>query len=509
MTESFRYSPRPNRAHEIMWRPWGRAAFDEAAESDRPVLLNLAAPWCRACQEMDETTFSDERVIEVVNREVVAVRVDGDRSPHVQDRYIAGGWPTNALLAPTGEVFWSATFVDGPELQRVVNGVVAAWRERRQELELELERRRKAMDAARSRRPTIGIVRREVSDTVLLMAQELFDARHGGFGDAPKFIHAEAIELLLTQAERQRNPDGAAMVERTLDGILAGEIEDAVDGGFFHYALNADWTGPQVEKLLGINARVLSAFALAAERSGRPDWREAAERTVGWVESTLGRDGLWAGSQYADPEYFSAPTAARQRLPPPPVDDTVYAATCGMWVTALADAGRRLGRPEWVERASGGLDALVETMAAPGDHLFHYRSPDGAAVCGLLIDLLHVARAAHAVAIAANREDALAHARRLVATMATSLWDEAGGFTDHRHSPDSLGALRFRDRPFEENALAARLLLALARRTGERSYRAMAERILAFLSPLAGRYAVEGATFASAVEEFFQLRQRA
>jgi uncharacterized protein len=506
MTESFRFSPRPNRAGEITWRPWGREAFDEAARSDRPVLLNLTASWCRACQEMDETTLSDAGVIAALNRDVVAVRVDGDRSPHVQDRYIAGGWPTNALLAPTGEVFWSGTYVDGPELLRVVQGVVAAWRDRRGELEQEILRRRKAMEAARSRRPTVGIVRREAADDVLTGAQELFDARNGGFGTAPKFIHAEAVELLLTQAERHGNPDWAAMAERTLDGMLAGELEDRAGGGFFHYALDADWTRPQVEKLLSVNARVLSAFAFAAGRTDREDWRAAVERTVLWVESTLGRDGLWAGSQYADPAYFAADAAERAGMLPPLVDDTIYAASSAMWIAALADAGRRLGRADWVERASSGLDTLLETMAAPDDSLIHYTAPGTTSVRGLLVDLVHGARAGLAVAMAADRDDALDHARRLVATLETTLWNDGGGFTDHRQSPDSLGALRFRDTPFEENAIAARLLLAMARRTGERSYRAMAERILALLSPLAGRYAVEGATFACGVEEFFELR---
>jgi uncharacterized protein len=506
MTEPFRFSPRPNRAHEIHWRPWSREAFDEAARSDRLILLNLGTVWCRACQEMDETTFSDDAVIEMLNGDVVAVRVDGDRSPHVQDRYIGAGWPTNALLAPTGEVFWTGTLVDGRELRRVVNGVVEAWRDRREELEVEIQRRRRAMEAARSRRPTIGIVRREAADDVLTGAQEQFDPRNGGFGDAPKFVHAEAVELLFAESERQRNPDWAAMAERTLDGMVAGQIEDPVDGGFFHYALNADWTGPQVEKLLAVNARALSAFAIGAERCAREDWLAVAERTVAWVGNTLARDGLWAGSQFADPDYFRAPAAERARMAPPPVDDTIYTAASGMWIASLAEAGRRLGRTDWIEEASSALDNLLSDMAAPGDSLTHYRGAPAGNGTGLLVDLLHGARASLAVALAADRDDALEHARRLVAALEATLWDDGGGFTDHRHDADSVGALRFRDRPFEENSLAARLLLALARRTRDGSYRGMAERILALLSPRAGRYAVEGATFAMAVEEFFELR---
>lgn len=508
MAEHFRFSPRPNRAAEIDWRPWGRAAFDEAESTDRPILLNLTAVWCRSCQELDETTFSDDRVIELINERVVPIRVDADRNPHIEGRYIAGGWPTTAMLAPSGGVFWSGTYVKPHELRRVVDGVLEAWRDRRADLRGELDRRRKAMQAARSRRPAIGIVRREAADDVLTGAQDQFDARNGGFGEAPKFVHAEAIEMLYRQAERLPNPEWAVMAERTLDGMIAGEIEDPVEGGFFHYALQADWTEPQVEKLLPVNARVLYALAYAADHAGRDDWRAAAERTVEWVERTLGRpDGLWSASQYADPEYFAADAQARAELDAPPVDDTLYAHACGMWIASLADAGVRLERSDWVDRASTALDALLVATAAPGDSVAHYVADGAEPPTGLLIDLLHVARACAAVAGAADRPDALEHARRLIGTMQSTLWDEGGGFLDHPPDPDPLGGLEYSDRPFEENALAARLLIDLTRRTSERTYRATAERTLALLSPLAGRYAVEGATFALAVEEFFELRR--
>ena len=507
MPEPFRFSPKENRADEIQWRHWTHAAFEEAERTDRPILLNVTAAWCRSCQEMDETTFSDDRIIQLLNTDVVPIRVDGDRLPHVQDRYISEGWPTNALLAPTGEVFWSGTYVEPAELRRVTRGVLEAWRDRREELTEEIKRRRRAMEAARSRRPSLGLVRREAADDVLMGAQDQFDPRNGGFGEAPKFVHAEAVELLLTQAERVGNPDWAAMAERTLDGMLAGEIEDLVDGGFFHYALAADWTRPQVEKLLEVNARALSAFAFSAARLDRQDLRDAAERTVSWVDRTLATDGLWAGSQFADPDYFQADADGRGELDPPPVEDTVYTHSAAMWIAALADAGQQLDRDDWVAQASAALDTLLEEMEAPDDSLVHYRAADAEPPAGLLVDLLHGARAAVAVAEAAEREDALEHARRLVSTMESTLWDDAGGFVDHVQDNDPLGALRFRDRPFEENALAARLLLRLDRATGDRSYRAMAETTLALLSPLAGRYAVEGATFAAAVEEFFESRQ--
>ncbi len=505
MVEPFRFSPREHRAADIQWRHWTSEAFDEAIESERPILLHLTTAWCRACHETDEGTFSDEDVIELVNENLVPIRVDADRMPHVQDRYIAGGWPTTALLAPTGEVFWSDAAVGTRDLRRMVDGVLEAWRDRREPLLREIEQRRKAMESARSQRPAQRMVRREAADDVLAGAQDQFDPRNGGFGDEPKFIHAEGVELLFDQGRSLPNPDWMAMAERTLDGMMAGEIEDRTDGGFFHYALRADWTAPQVEKLLSVNARAMSAFVAGLRHAPhRTDWGEAVTRTVAWVEGTLGRDGLWAGSQAADPGYYADSVRDQD---PPPVDDTVYTDSAAMWIAALVDAGRALGRDDWIHRAADGLDTLLDRMAAPDDSLVHYHAAEATPPAGLLVDLLHGARAAFAVAAATDRDVPLDHARRLVGTMKNTLWDERGGFRDTPPTVEPLGALRYRERPFQENALAARLHIELARHTDNASCRAMAERILGYLSPTAGRYAVEGATFAMAVEEFFEMRR--
>lgn len=506
MTDKFRFTLQSNGAAEIHWRAWGAAAFEEAARTDRPVLLNLTAVWCQWCRRMDETVYSDPELIELINSELIPVRVDADRYPHVQDRYIAGGWPTNAFLTPGGEVLWVGTYIPPEQFRAVAKGVLVAWRERRPELEAEIERRRKAMEAARSRRPAVGLVRRMAADDVLTVMQEAFDARNGGFGGAPKFPHPDAIELLLVQAERLSNPDWREMAFRTLDGMLAGELWDEPEGGFFRYALEADWTAPRREKLLDVNAGLLRAYALGAHLTGREDWRRVVERTVAWGEAVLRQpSGLWGGSQAADDEYFTLDAGERARRPAPYVDPTVYTNANAHWIRALAEAGGRLGRDDWVKRASIAFDTLVAVAKGPGGLLYHCIEPDGElSVPGLLADTLETARAGLAVFQATGRADVLARVRELAAALEEYLWAPDGGFYDHVPTADDVGALRYRDRPFEANAAAARFFNDLSLATGERSDRAIAERTLALISPLAGRYGVAAAEFALAVEEFFE-----
>jgi uncharacterized protein len=504
----FRFSPRPNRAADIHWRSWCPGAFAEAAAAGRPILMNLTAVWCHWCHLMDETTLSDSANIELINRELVAVRVDADRSPHVQDRYIAGGWPTNAFLTPTGEVLWAGTYLEPAEFRRVAASVLVAWRTRRHELELEIERRHRALEAARARPHSLGLVRREAADDVLSAARASFDARNGGFDDAPKFPQSDVLELLYSEA--LADPALAAMADQTLDGILAGELWDAAGGGFFRYATAADWTAPRYEKLLDANAVLLEAYAHAGWLRARDDWAHIAERTVSWVETTLARpDGLWAGSQSADAAYFGAPAAQRQTLAPPPVDCTAYASANARWIGSLATAGARLRRQDWVQRAELGMHALLASLRAPGGGIYHYRDEAGEAhVDFLLDDTLQVARAALALAQATGTTTWIDEARRLAFHMEHHLWADDGAFWDRRRSDDDIGALRYRDRPFAPNAEAARFLLDLAGVTGERSWRAHAESTLARLGPLAGRHGVAGATCALAIHEFFEAPPR-
>lgn len=504
-------SDRPRSSHhegngQIAWRDWSPETFAVAEQLNRPVLLNLTAVWCHSCRLMDETTFADARLVALINDNFVPLRVDADRLPHVQDRYTSGGWPTNAFLTPTGEVLWSATYVTSEQLGAVADSVMTAWADRRAELQGEIARRRKAMDAARSRQPATGLVRREAADDVVTAAQATYDARHGGFGTEPKFPYPEAIELLYVQGRRTGNAEWIEMADRTLDGMLAGELFDQADGGFFRYALAADWTAPRHEKLLETNAALLRAYALGANLRNRDDWRTAAERIVGWVEKTLvQRNGLWGGSEAADEAHYALDAQQRARAEPPLIDDVLYTNRNAEWIGALAEAGARLGRAPWIERAAEAFDDLIVSAAAPNDSMYHFIAADGArGVPNLLVDIIAVAQAALTLYQASGKTAYLDHTCRLVQGIERTLWADEGGFRDHVKSSADVGSLRYPDRPFELNASAARLLLDLSLITGERGYHALAERILAMLSPLAGRYGVSGAVFALAVEEFFE-----
>src|SRR5579859_2382468 len=113
----------------IEWQDWHASVFARAARERKPVLLSITASWCGACHEMDRTTYADPRVAAIVREQFVAVRVDTDRRPDINDRYNLGGWPTTAFLTPAGDLMTGGTFVSADRMPGLLTRVAAAFTE--------------------------------------------------------------------------------------------------------------------------------------------------------------------------------------------------------------------------------------------------------------------------------------------------------------------------------------------------------------------------------------------
>jgi uncharacterized protein YyaL (SSP411 family) len=434
----FRFSPRPNRAREIHWRAFGAEAFATARATHRPLLLSLSAIWCHWCHVMDETTFSDARVITLLNERFVPLRVDADQHPDVERRYLLGGWPTVAVLTPTGEIVDGGTYLAPDRFLALADAAARTFATGGSALAAQLARFPHGDDAPAPHAPTPDPT---LVESTLHALTSSADLQFGGFGAGQKFPDAPAVRLLLVVGERD-------LARQTLDGIL--HLEDPVVGGFFRYAMQRDWTHPHYEKLLATNAELLALFARAARLLDEPRYHAAALRTAGWLRATLYDEhsgALWA-SQDADERYYSLDAAARSHTPAPYIDRTLLADRACLAIAALASAAHDLDRPELLRFARAATRALPSPlMHAP-------------AVPAQLADYAECSLAALALGD-------VARARALVAA-AAPLAAPDGAYYDTLPRPP----LTTRRRPAVENA---RLATALTR-FGER---AQARRILA------------------------------
>lgn len=94
----------PARSEAIAWQRDYETAAAEAQSTGRPLLVVVTAHWCPACVRLDRTTFLDPSVVELINRSLVAVRVDADSVPELTKRLGAQRYPVTMVLSPTGTV---------------------------------------------------------------------------------------------------------------------------------------------------------------------------------------------------------------------------------------------------------------------------------------------------------------------------------------------------------------------------------------------------------------------
>jgi uncharacterized protein YyaL (SSP411 family) len=480
----FRFSPRPNRANEIQWRSWGDAAFGEARDQNKPVLLAISAVWCHWCHVMDETSYSTSDIIQVINDKYVPVRVDNDERPDVNRRYNMGGWPSTVFLTPEGEIIHGATYVPPEQMWQVLNGVDEVWSTKRDEIaqrvaelrEQEAEARKPATDGARRKS---GELSADIVDTVGALVRGQYDPQFGGFGREPKFPQVRLLRFLIDEYRRHGYPDVAHMLHKTLGAMAASGMHDKIEGGFFRYATTRQWEVPHYEKMLEDNAELLAVYAEAHRTFPQAGYDGVVRDIVRWMDTVLWRDDVkaFAGSQDADEVYYELDVAGREKHGAPFVDKTVYTGWNALAVSAYVAAAAALGDDAIEERAHQAVRAIAARMLV-GAQLMHFDRGEGPRVADLLSDWAAFLQAALDEYETGKHPGALGGALQAATTLRERLEDtEDGGFFDAPERAEP-GRVALRDKPIEDNALAADALLRLAVITGDETWREAAVRAL-------------------------------
>src|SRR5580704_3494142 len=103
----------------VDWFPWGDEAFVRARATGRPVFLSIGYSTCHWCHVMEEESFEDEEIASYLNLHYVAIKVDREERPDVDEVYMtavqaltgSGGWPMSLWLTPEREPFLGATYL--------------------------------------------------------------------------------------------------------------------------------------------------------------------------------------------------------------------------------------------------------------------------------------------------------------------------------------------------------------------------------------------------------------
>jgi hypothetical protein len=300
----------------IQWNEWGDEAFAKAKSENKPILLDIGAVWCHWCHVMDRESYENDEIAKIINEQFVPIKVDRDERPDVDSRYQAavqamsgqGGWPLTAFLTPDGRPFFGGTYFPPedhwgrPGFKRVLASIANAYREKHDEV---LESADAVMGAVAHQEAftgRAGQINLELPANVVDAATRQFDARHGGFGNAPKFPHPAAIDLVIDEYARTKRNDLRNVFSVTLTKMAQGGVYDQLAGGFHRYSVDERWVVPHFEKMAYDNSELLKNYVRAHQATGDEFYANVAKDIIRWVDEWLSdrEHGGFYASQDAD-----------------------------------------------------------------------------------------------------------------------------------------------------------------------------------------------------------------
>jgi uncharacterized protein YyaL (SSP411 family) len=549
----------------VDWYPWGDEALARARGEDKPILLSVGYSSCHWCHVMERESFEDARTAAYMNEHFIPIKVDREERPDVDAIYMEavqgmtghGGWPMTVFLDPEGVPFYGGTYFPPeprhgmPSFRMLMEAVVESWDSQRERIRASAGRIREQLGALARVDPSTEPLTPDLLDDAVRQLRMLADMRQGGFGKAPKFPPASALELLLA-----RGVDD--VVEATLDGMALGGIYDQLGGGFARYSVDPVWLVPHFEKMLYDNALLARAYLHAWQQLGRERWRRVCEETLDWaLREMRGPEGGFYSALDADSEgeegrfYVWTPDEIREVLeahgfsrdesdavlahwgvsdagnfegrnilhlpggpgasPPrrlaearlalyraraervwPGLDDKRILSWNALMIAALADAGAVLGRTDHLTAARQCAEFVWSRMRDGEGRLLRTWKEGEARIDAYLEDYAYLTDALivlyEATFEARWFDAAVETAEALIERFADP---ERGGFFTTAHDAEALIARRkdVDDHPIPSgNSAAALALLRMAALTGNREYERHAVSVFRLLHRAAARH---------------------
>ena len=298
----------------VNWYPWGNQALDSAKNSDKLLLISVGYSSCHWCHVMEEESFTDNDVAQVMNSNFVNIKVDREERPDLDEIYMkalvlmtgSGGWPMNIIALPDGTPIWGGTYVPKTQWIQVLNQVSGFYKTRKPDV---LEYANSVREGVKKEALVKPSPRNETYSTELQieLAEKAFkysDKINGGIGNGQKFPLPSMLNFFLRFSNEYSNQDMKDFVYTTLMKISRGGINDRIDGGFHRYTVDNTWHIPHFEKMLYDNAQLLSIYSNAFKVFKDERFKSELYNIHRFLESKMtGEDNLIYSSISADTNY--------------------------------------------------------------------------------------------------------------------------------------------------------------------------------------------------------------
>jgi len=298
----------------VEWFPWGREAFEKARAENKLVLISIGYSSCHWCHVMEDESFKDPEVANLMNTHYVSIKVDREERPDVDHIYMdavhlltgAGGWPLNVFALPDGRPVFGGTYFPKQQWMEVLQNLSNTYYSQPERVKAQADQIARGMSDMQlnilSRSNTTEFKNAELQ-SFLQRIKTAVDSEYGGTKGAPKFPMPGLHTMMLKYYFYDRDKEVLDYLHTTLANLAKGGVYDQLEGGFARYSTDQEWKVPHFEKMLYDNAQLASLFSQAYMLTNEDSYKHVAEETLQFLQSEmLSEQGIFYSSYDADSE---------------------------------------------------------------------------------------------------------------------------------------------------------------------------------------------------------------
>ena len=296
----------------VHWQPWSDEVWEMARRENKLVLISIGYSSCHWCHVMEEETFENDSVAELMNSRFINVKVDREERPDVDQVYMtavqlmtgSGGWPLNVVVLPNGKPVYGGTYHTRERWLQVLDEVSKRFESDPEKLSEYADQVAQGVaEVNLVPDPGKGGFREGVLETALTGWRTRWDPEWGGNSETQKFMLPPTLEFLMAYSHLSGDLKAGDHLELTLDRMALGGVFDQVGGGFFRYSTDPRWHIPHFEKMLYDNAQLLGVFSKAYSVYSKPEYKRVVERIVAFLRRDMkAPDGGYYAALDADTE---------------------------------------------------------------------------------------------------------------------------------------------------------------------------------------------------------------
>ena len=281
----------------VAWKAWSQDALDEAKQKNKLVLVSIGYSSCHWCHVMEEETFENDSVAEIMNVNFVNIKVDREERPDVDLIYQTfaeltssnTGWPLNIIALPNGKPLYGGTYHTKEQWTKAITEISKMYHNDPEKAKQYSDMVTQGIQEVNIVSPSkdFEILNKEVLQKGITSWKDSWDNEWGGIKGQEKFMAPVSLDFLMDYAVLLKDQNILDYLELTLDKMAMGGLYDHVGGGFFRYSTDSFWKVPHFEKMLYDNAQALSLYTKAYTIFKKERYREVCFGIFDFLEREM------------------------------------------------------------------------------------------------------------------------------------------------------------------------------------------------------------------------------